>query len=141
MGAEEGTMSANQHALVFRRLIDEGFNGGRLTVLDELLTADFVDHSMCQKLGGAGELRERIALLLVALPDLHVCVDQLAAADNMTWAAVTIRGTARGVPGLPAADECLGFSRVETCRYVNGRIAEYWSETADLLEQLGITVA
>ncbi len=66
--------------------------------------------------------------------------NQLAAADNMTWAAVTIRGTARGVPGLPASDGCLGFSRVETCRYVNGRIAEYWSETADLLEQLGITV-
>lgn len=133
-------MSADAHKLVFRRLIDEGFNGGRLAVLDELLTADFVDHSPCQKLGGAGELRERIALLRVALPDLHVCVHQLAAADNMTWAAVIIRGTARGVPGLPAADECLGFSRVETCRYVNGRIAEYWSETADLLEQLGITV-
>ena len=133
-------MSANAHTHVFRRLIDEGFNGGRLAVLDELLTADFVHHSPCQTLGGAGELRERIALLRVALPDLHVCVDQLAAADNMTWAAVTIRGTARSRPGLAAADECLGFSRVETCRFVNGRIAEYWSETADHLEQLGISV-
>jgi SnoaL-like polyketide cyclase len=124
MGAEEGTMSANDDTHVFRRLIEEGFNGGRLAVLDELLTADFVDHSPCQKLGGAGELRERIALLRVALPDLHVCIEQLAAADNMTWAAVTIRGTARPVPGFPAIDECLDFSRVETCRYVNGRIAE-----------------
>jgi hypothetical protein len=140
MGADEGTMSANEHMLVFRRLIDEGFNGGRLSVLDELLTADFVDHSPCQELGGSAELRERIALLRIAMPDLHICVNQLAAADNMTWAAVTVRGTARGVPGPQAADECLGFSRVDTCRYVNGRIAEYWSETADLLEQLGITV-
>ena len=105
-------MPGNEHTLVFRRLIEEGFNGGRLSVLDELLTADFVDHSPCQKLGGAADLRERIALLRIALPDLHACVDQLAAADNMTWAAVTIRGTARGVPGLPASDECLGFSRV-----------------------------
>jgi hypothetical protein len=140
MGAEEGRMSGNEHTLVFRRLIEEGFNGGRLSVLDELLTADFVDHSPCRKLGGAADLRERIALLRIALPDLHASVDQLAAADNMTWAAVSIRGTVRGLPGLPASDECLGFSRVETCRYVNGRIAEYWSETADLLEQLGITV-
>ena len=133
-------MSANEHTRVFRRLIDEGFNGGQLAVLDELLTDDFVDHSLCQRLGGAADLRERIALLRVALPDLHVCVEQLAAAENMTWAAVTIRGTGCPGPGLPAVDECLTFNRVETCRYVNGRIAEYWSETADLFEQLGITV-
>ena len=133
-------MSVSEHKQVFRRLIDEGFNDGRLSVLDELLTADFVDHSPCRKVGGAAELRERIALLRIALPDLHLCVDQMAAADNMTWAAVTIRGTARGVPGLPAIDQCLGFSRIDTCRYIDGRIAEYWTETADLLEQLGITV-
>ncbi|HEX9096142.1 MAG TPA: ester cyclase [Candidatus Dormibacteraeota bacterium] len=133
-------MSVIEHKRVFRRLIDEGFNDGRLSILDELLTADFVDHSPCRKVGGAAELRERIALLRIALPDLHLCVDQMAAADNMTWAAVTIRGTARGVPGLPAMDQCLGFSRIDTCRYKDGRIAEYWTETADLLEQLGITV-
>ncbi len=133
-------MSASEHKHVFRRLIDEGFNAGCLAVLDELLTTDFVDHSPCRKLGGAAELAERIALLRVALPDLQVCVDHLAAADDMTWATVSLRGTARGVPGLPAVDQCLGFSRIDTCRYLNGRIAEYWSETADLLEQLGISV-
>lgn len=133
-------MSVSQHKDVFRRLIDEGFNDGRLSVLDELLTADFVDHSPCRKVGGAAELRERIALLRIALPDLHLCVEQMAAADDMTWAAVTIRGTARGVPGLPAVDHRLGFSRIDTCRYIDGRIAEYWTETADLFEQLGITV-
>jgi hypothetical protein len=132
-------MSATEHQRVFRRLIDEGFNGGRLAVLDELLTADFVDHSPC-RLGGAAELRERIALLRFALPDLHLCVDDMAAAGDLTWAAVTVRGTGRAIPGEPAGDECLGFSRIDTCRYADGRIAEYWSETADLLEQLGITV-
>jgi predicted SnoaL-like aldol condensation-catalyzing enzyme len=133
-------MSATEHKRVFRRLIDEGFNTGRLAVLDELLTADFVDHSPCQPHGGAAELRERIALLRFALPNLHLCVDDMAAAGDLTWAAVTVRGTGRAIPGETAGDECLGFSRIDTCRYVDGRIAEYWSETADLLEQLGITV-
>jgi predicted ester cyclase len=140
MSLKRGSMSVSDNKLVFRRLIDEGFNGGRLSVLDELLTADFVDHSPCRKLGGNQELRERIVLLRIALPDLHICIDHLANADDMTWATVSVRGTARDVPGIPAADQCLGFSRIDTCRYVNGRIAEYWSETADLLEQLGITV-
>ncbi len=133
-------MSASDHKRVFRRLIEEGFNGGRLAVLDELLAADFVDHFACRPLGGAAELRERIALLRFALPDLHLCVDDKAAAGDMTWAAVTVRGTGRAAPGKTAADECLGFSRIDTCRYVDGRIAEYWRETADLMEQLGITV-
>jgi predicted SnoaL-like aldol condensation-catalyzing enzyme len=133
-------MPDDAHKQVFRRLIDEAFNDGRLSALDDLLTADFVDHSPCQKLGGAAELKERIALLRIAMPDLQVCVDQLAAGDDMTWATVTVRGTGRSLPGQPASAECVGFSRIDTCRYVNGRIAEYWSETADLLEQLGITV-
>ncbi len=47
----------------------------------------------------------------------------LAAAGDMTWAAVTVRGTSRAVPGKPAADEYLGFSCIDTCRYVEGRIA------------------
>jgi hypothetical protein len=59
---------------------------------------------------------------------------------DMTWGSVTVRGTRRPTPEKPAVDECLGFSRIDTCRYVEGRIAEYWSETPDLMEQLGITV-
>ena|SRR5438128_1617119 len=133
-------MSASDHKRVFRRLIEEGFNGGRLSILDEVLTPDFADHSACRQQGGADALRERIALLRLEMADLHVTVDDLAAAGNMTWAAVTVRGTSRGLRGPPASNQCLGFSRIETCRYVDGRIAEYWSETADLMEQLGITV-
>lgn len=133
-------MSPSDHKRVFRRLIDEAFNGGCLAVLDEVLTADFADHSPCRQQGGADAFGERIALLRLAMPDLHVCVDDIAAAGEMTWAALTVRGTGRALPGAPAGDECLGFSRIDTCRFVDGRIAEYWSETADLMEQLGITV-
>lgn len=133
-------MSVNDHKRAFRRLIEEGFNSGRLSILDEVLTPEFADHSPCRQEGGADALRERIALLRLAMPDLHVRIDNIAAAGDMTWAAVTVRGTSQAVPGQPAADECLGFSRIETCRYVDGRIAEYWSETADLMEQLGIIV-
>lgn len=133
-------MPATEHKRVFRRLIEEGFNRGCLAVLDELLTEDFVDHAACQPLRGAGDLRERIVLLRRALPDLHLCVDDMAAAGDMTWAAVTVRGTGRSTTGNLEVNECLGFSRIDTCRYADGRIAEYWSESADLMEQLGIAV-
>lgn len=133
-------MSDSDHKRVFRRLIEEGFNGGRLAVLDELLTSDFVDHSPCVPLGGREDLRERIALLRAALPDLRICVEDLAAAGDMTWATVTVRGTGRGVPGMPPADQSLGFRRIDTCRFADGRIAEYWSESPDYMEQLGIAV-
>jgi predicted SnoaL-like aldol condensation-catalyzing enzyme len=133
-------MSPSDHKRVFRRLIEEAFNGGCLAVLDEVLTPDFADHSPCSPHGGCDALRERIVLLRLAMPDFHVCVDNIAAAGDMTWAALTVRGTGHAVQGEPTADECLGFSRIDTCRFVDGRIAEYWSETADLMEQLGITV-
>jgi predicted SnoaL-like aldol condensation-catalyzing enzyme len=128
-------MSPSQHKLVFRRLIEEAFNGGRLAILDEVLTSDFAEHSPCRPRGSAATFRERIALLRLAIPDLQVCIDDLAAAGDMTWATISVCGTA----SLPE-DRSVDFNRIETCRYQDGRIAEYWSETADLLEQLGITV-
>jgi predicted SnoaL-like aldol condensation-catalyzing enzyme len=86
-------MSPSEHSRVFRRLIRDAFNDGRLAILDELLTADFVDHSPCRQLGGAEELRTRIAMLRVAMPDLEVRIDDVAAAGDMTWAAVTVSGS------------------------------------------------
>jgi predicted ester cyclase len=67
-----------------------------------VLTADFADHY------------------------LQVCVDDVAAAGDMTWGAITVRGAG------------LRFSQIDTCRYVDGRIAEYWTESADVMAQLGI---
>jgi predicted SnoaL-like aldol condensation-catalyzing enzyme len=119
-------MSPSEHTRVFRRLIRDAFNDGRLAILDELLTADFVDHSPCRQLGGAEALRSRIALLRVAMPDLEVRIDDVAAAGDMTWAAVTVCGSG------------LRFSQADTCRFVDGRIAEFWSESADVMAQMGI---
>jgi len=121
-------MPPSEHKRVFRRLIQEVFNNGRLAILGELLTTNFVDHSPCRPVGGTEALRERIVLLRRAMPDLQVRVDDLAAAGDMTWGSITVCGSG------------LHFSQTDTCRYVDGRIAEYWSETADLMEQLGITV-
>ena len=131
-------MSPDDHKCIFRCLIEEGFNHGRLEVLDELLAPGFSDHSPCQG-GGVAAFRERILLLRRAMPDLRAGVDELAAAGDMTWATITIRGTARCLSGT-AFDDCLGFRRIDACRYVNGQIAEYWSESADVMEQLGISV-
>jgi hypothetical protein len=64
-----------------------------------------------------------------------VCTDDFAGAGDMSWAAISVHGTG-SIPG----DRSVAFSRIDTCRYLDGRIAEYWSETADLLAQLGITV-
>jgi predicted ester cyclase len=119
-------MSSIEHPRVFRRVIQEAFNDGRLAILTELLTADFVDHSPCRQIGGPEALRERIVLLRAAMPDLTVRIDDLAASGHMTWAAITVSGAG------------LRFSQIDTCRYVDGRIAEYWSESADVMAQLGI---
>jgi hypothetical protein len=37
-------MSENENGRVFRRLIEEGFNRGNLSALDELFAPHFVEH-------------------------------------------------------------------------------------------------
>lgn len=115
-----------------RRLVEEVFNGGNLGVLDEIYAPDYRPGNGCFSRGrrGLSELKQLLAALRAAHPDLRVTVeDQVALGD---WVAT--RCMAGGAPGrgphIPATF---------TIRVKGGRIVEDWyqSNVADALKQLG----
>src|SRR3954462_570543 len=95
--SKRGTDVGTAERLV-RRLIEEGFNQGRLGVADELVSADFVEH---QDFGpnhaeGADGVKAVIASLRRAFPDFHLAIEDLAVDDDVVWLRMTGTGTNDG---------------------------------------------
>jgi predicted ester cyclase len=89
---------AQRPEAVVRRLIEEGFNAGDLTVADELIAPDMREH---QNFGpghaaGAEGVRAVIGSLRRAFPDFHLAIDDLALDGDTVWLRMTATGTNDG---------------------------------------------
>jgi predicted ester cyclase len=89
-----------------RRVFEEGFNEGRLSVIDECLAPDAVDrHEFTADAPDfRSHLKSIISMLRASFPDLHMTVEDLLGDDDRVAARVTVTGTHTGAPllGVPA---------------------------------------
>jgi predicted SnoaL-like aldol condensation-catalyzing enzyme len=85
-GEEEASVSVeeNNKALV-RRFLDEDYNRGNLNVADELLAADYVDHTVPPgKYAGSEGLKRSVAKQRASSSDLHISIEeQIAQGDKV----------------------------------------------------------
>ena len=126
-----------------RRFYDRGWNEGDLTVIDELLSADYHDHDASAQVGASGRegAREFIRTFRSAIPDLHLEIeDQYAEGDTVVtrWTCTeTHEGTVMGVPATHRTIEVGGISidRFDE----RGRFLEGWGnwDGVALLRQIG----
>lgn len=129
--------------LVSRTLVQEVWNRGNFTLVDELVSPDFRGHSSSPETDtrGVDGYRAYHGSLRAAFPDLRYTIeDQIAEGDKVVtrW---TARGTHRGAfAGIPATGRSATISGVTTDRIVDGKNAECWTnlDELSLLQQLGV---
>lgn len=128
----------------FRRISEEGFGGGDLAVLDELVAADIVQHEPGPAEGNGLELvKARVRMLHAAFPDLTATVEDAFADGDRVWARVTWTGTHTGAfAGLPPAGRRARWEGLDIARFAGGRVVEHWGQLdrLGLLQQLGATM-
>jgi steroid delta-isomerase-like uncharacterized protein len=132
---------AQQNKTIVRRFVEEFQNGGNESAAEELLAADFVDHS---PFPGVAPDREGVKRLFAALrqafPDLRAKIhDQLAEKDRVATRK-TFRGTHRGeFLGIAPTGRSVSFDVIDVVRIADGRIAEQWNvvDLMGLLQQIG----
>jgi predicted ester cyclase len=140
--ADTGITIAQQdrHGDMFRRLIEVGFSGGDVTVLDELLSSDFVEHQAGVQPANAEGVKGLIMYLHQALPDLTCTIEDMVTVGDKVWARVRGRGTHRGLfMGVPPTGNSITLELVDICRFADGKISEHWGfpDRLSLLEQIG----
>ena len=125
-----------------RRLFDEVWNRGKVSLLDTLIGAAYVDHNPApgQPAGAAG-VRSRVETLRAAFPDLRFAVEQLVAEEDIVAARFSWRGTHKGEAflGIPPSGKAVLVRGMEFYRLRDGRIIEHWDNVDELgmLTQMG----
>ncbi len=128
---------------VVRRLIEEGFNAGKLDVADELNADDLVEH---QRFGphhapGAQGVKDVIASLRNAFSDFHLEIEDLAVDHDKVWIRMVGSGTNDGsFMGHPPTGRTMRTDVFDICRVRDGKIVEHWGvpDRLSVLFQLGL---
>ena len=87
-------MSAQENKAIVRRLVEEAQEGGKLHVIDELISPDFVDHSAWPGIPATREgVKQIFGMFHAALADLQVIIHDQIAEDDRVVMRKTLRGT------------------------------------------------
>jgi predicted ester cyclase len=129
-------MSYKDNANALRRLLDEAFGNGDYAVIDEIVAPDCVEHQNGARGIGPEAVQRTVAGLHVSYPDLRLWVEDIAAAHDMVWARVRVRGTDTGGSGGGSpSGKTIELHVIATARFRDGKMVEHWG-VADSLGKL-----
>ena len=135
-----GTQDENK--AVVQRFYAE-IDAGNLEAMDELVSADFVDHDPPPIPGlppGLAGLKKAFEIFWHATPGTHEILDQVAE-DDLVVSRIRASGRfAENLGDIPATGGELDVTATAVYRVTDGQITEHWGETDSLtlMQQLGV---
>ena len=133
-------LSANKDLV--RRYLADVLSAGRLDVLDQLLSSDFVDSTpgAPKDVKGPDMVRAAQQRAREIFPEVEYIVDDLIAEGDKVVARYTVRATSRGsgsAPGHP-----IEVTGITIFRIADGRIRETWivNDQIEMFLQLGYSL-
>ena len=135
-------MSVDEIREVGRRFVEEVINKQNLAAADELVAENFVElDPLPGQAQGREGLKQILAMLFAAFPDLHWSVEEDAAEGEKLWSRFTWRGTHRGdFLGVPATGNQVEVNGVVIDRIVEGKMVDsrILMNELSLMQQLGV---
>lgn len=137
---QEDPLEANR-ALV-RRYFSEALSAGRLDLLDQLLSPDFVDSTpgAPRDVRGPDVVRAAQQRAREIFPEVEYKVDDLIAEGDKVVARYTVRATSRGGDSSPGRP--IEVTGITIFRIADGKIREIWivNDQVEMFLQLGYTL-
>ena len=135
-------MGDEQNIAAFRRVMEEGFGRGNLDAIDEVVSAEFLEHEPGPGLDlGRSGLKQIITMLRAAFHDLSATIEDVIASGDKMCFRVTFSGTNEGeLMGFPPTGRRATWQAVDIVRFDDdGTLLEHWGtlDRLGVLEQLG----
>lgn len=138
-------MSTEDNKNLIRRFYEEVFNKKNVAALDAFYAPDHVDHTLPPGMPTSPEgTKQGIAMIMTALPDLHVTIEDMIAEGNKVVTRFTTHGTQQGAFGsIPPTGKRVAITTIEITRVADGKIVEDWGldDRLGMLQQLGLVPA
>jgi len=139
------TTSPGSLAEASRRMLEEGFNDGKLDLTDQLVSPEAVNHDPAEParmrgLRGPEVFKRTVTMYRAAFPDVRIIVDDVIAADDKVVLRWHSEGTHRqDLEGLAPTGARVSVTGISIDRWKDGKVVESWSEwdNLGLARQLG----
>ena len=130
-----------QPEALIRTLIDEVFNQGKLSLLEEIIHPEYQYSSPDSQLEGISQLGEFIEAFRKSFPDLKLQIDDLFVSDDRSCTAFTLRGThEEDFMGIPATKKSVEVKGMVMSRFKDNKIVEDLEilDNLSFFQQLGV---
>jgi len=138
-------MSTEENKALIRRFVEEIVNKGNIALIDELVAANYIDHSSPPGApSGIEGSKQFTNLFRMAFPDIHITLDDLIAEGDKVVSRFTMRGTNKGeFLGIPPTGKQVTITGIHIDRFAGGKLVEHWGQqdTLGLMQQLGVIPA
>jgi steroid delta-isomerase-like uncharacterized protein len=137
-------MSTAQNKALANRMVEEFFNQRDLTVADDILAADMVEHEELppgMPVGREGT-KAMFTMMYTAFPDFQATVENLIAEDDRVVVHMLWTGTHQGeFMGIPPTGRRMSINVIDILRVADGKFVEHWgvSDMMGLMQQLGVS--
>jgi predicted ester cyclase len=135
---------SDQDKLTMRRFPLEVGNKGKIEVIDEIVSADYVEHSASGYPPTREGLKSFVRDFRSAFPDLRYSVKKEISEGDFVVQHLTASGTMKGdFMGMPAAGKGATWDEVHVVRLAGGKAVEHWGfvDQLGMLQQLGLAPA
>ncbi len=134
---------SEQNKAIVRRLFEELWNKGNLSVADQLFSPNYAHHDPSTPDFGRGpeSERKRATLYRTAFPDLHLTIEDIIAEGETVMTRWSCHGTHKGdLSGIAPTGKQFTISGVTIARLTNGKLAEGYVnwDALGLMQQLGV---
>jgi steroid delta-isomerase-like uncharacterized protein len=139
-------MSVEQNKALFRRLVEEVFNKGNVSTIDEFLAPNFVEREVLPPGTPSGRegVKQLTMMFRTAFPDFNVSIDDMIAEGDKIVARTTWSGTQKGeFMGIPSSGKRVSFDVIDIIRISEGKGVEHWGvmDSSAMMQQLGVIPA
>jgi steroid delta-isomerase-like uncharacterized protein len=126
-----------------RRLFEEVWNKGNISMADELFSSNYNHHDSSTPDVGRGPESEkkRVTLYRNAFPDIRLTIEEIIAEGETVVARWSCRGTHKGdLNGIAPTGKQFNINGVSIARFTNGKMFEGYVnwDALGLMQQLGI---
>lgn len=117
--------SLDENKAVIHRFYEEAYNQKREAVLDEIISADYMDKGRNPPLQGVAGARQDLRETITIFDPIYFAIEELIAEGDK----VAVRWTSTGVQigefkGIPAAGQSVEFSGISLYRLLYGKLVE-----------------
>jgi steroid delta-isomerase-like uncharacterized protein len=134
---------------ISRDILERAFNRGDLSVFDQYIAPDGIDHQEPPGTDFIAHLKQVVIGLRTAFPDLHFEVHDMLAEGEIVAFRSTMTGTHTGtfavLPGrqIPATGRRIAVPHMHFVRMVNGKTTDLWHvwNIPMMMQQLGVVAA